>query len=70
MVWPASRSPAPMRAPGVVISFGLGYMAEMEATMTWKAPPAEVICWPGGARVFVAREADVFRILSKRTGVI
>jgi hypothetical protein len=34
-------------------------MAEMEATMTWKAPPAEVICCPGGACSFGARPSSV-----------
>jgi hypothetical protein len=34
-------------------------MAEMEATMTWKAPPAEVMCWRGGAYSFGARPSSV-----------
>src|ERR1700739_4627044 len=46
------------------------FMAEMEATMTWKAPPSGSYLLARGAYVFVAREADIFRILSKRTGVI
>src|SRR5258708_17971012 len=34
-------------------------MAEREARMTWKAPPAEVICCPGGACSFGARPSSV-----------
>ncbi len=46
------------------------YMAEMEATMTWKAlPSGSYLLAPRHARLF-PREADVFRILSKRTRVI
>jgi hypothetical protein len=45
-------------------------MAEMEATMTWKAPPNGGYLLVRGAHVSVARDVDVFRILSKRTEVI
>lgn len=45
-------------------------MAEMEATMTWKAQPnGSYLLVPRRAR-HCRTDADVFRILSKRTGVI
>jgi hypothetical protein len=38
VVWPASRSLAPMRAPRLsLFRSAWDFMAEMEATMTWKA---------------------------------
>jgi hypothetical protein len=40
VVWPVSRSLAPMRAPGLsLFRSAWDFMAEMEATMTWKALP-------------------------------
>jgi hypothetical protein len=40
-VWTASRSLAPTRASGCrLFRSAWDYMAEMEATMTWKAPPS------------------------------
>jgi hypothetical protein len=46
------------------------FMAEMEATMTWKAPPRGRYLLDARRARHCRADADVFRILSKRTGVI
>jgi hypothetical protein len=70
-VGPGSHSNAPLRRPLLRLSgSACGGMAEMEATMTWKAMPSGRYLLASRRARFFPREADGFRILSIRTRVI
>jgi hypothetical protein len=71
VVWPASRSLAPMRAPGCryFISFGLGLHGRNGGNNDMEGAAARTLSVGRETRTS-SREADVFRILSKPARVI
>ena len=69
VVWPVSRSLAPMRAPVVVISFGLRLHGRNGGNNDMEGAAGRTLSVGPWTRTS-SREADVFRILSKHARAI